>query len=120
MPLKKILTRIDLFLFLFTILSCNNNNTSSSNSATSDSNYTKGTYAYDAAFLKKSLSGVIELEDETGNAKILLAADYQGRVMSSTAAGDSGVSFGWINYQLIESNQKKAQFNPVGGEERFW
>jgi hypothetical protein len=119
MPLKKILTS-NFVLLLFTILSCDNTSTSSSNTVTSDSNYTKGTYAYDAAFLKKNLSGVIELQDETGKSKILLAADYQGRVMSSTAAGDSGTSFGWIKYDLIESKQKKAQFNPVGGEERFW
>jgi hypothetical protein len=60
------------------------------------------------------------LQDEEGKAKVLLSADYQGRVMTSTALGDSGTSFGWINYALVESPQKKRQFNPVGGEERFW
>lgn len=52
--------------------------------------------------------------------KILLSADYQGRVMTSTADGDSGISFGWLNYALIGSGEKKKNFNPVGGEERFW
>src|SRR5438045_9440104 len=40
--------------------------------------------------------------------------------MTTTAMGDTGTSFGWINYKLISSGKKKAQFNPVGGEERFW
>jgi hypothetical protein len=79
----------------------------------------KGTYGYDADFLKKHTKKVIELSDSSG-AKVLLSADYQGRVMTSTATGDSGSSYGWINYDLIASHEKKAQFNPVGGEERIW
>lgn len=80
----------------------------------------KGTYAYDAGFLKKHTSGVVELASNDGAARILLSAEYQGRVMTSTAAGDTGISFGWLNYDLIASAKKKQQFNPVGGEERFW
>ena len=80
----------------------------------------KGTYGYDVAFLKKYKSGIIELQDETGKAKVLLAAGYQGRVMTSTSAGDTGLSYGWLNYGLIQSGEKKKQFNPVGGEERLW
>ena len=84
-----------------------------------DSDYKKGTYGYDAAFLKKNLPQIIELSDTNTGAKILLSATYQGRVLTS-AANDSGNSFGWINYDLISSQKKKAQFNPIGGEERFW
>jgi hypothetical protein len=80
----------------------------------------KGSYAYDAAFLKQHTNKVLELTNSDSSAKVLLSADYQGRVMTSTAAGDSGVSFGWINYELIQSGEKKKNFNPVGGEERFW
>jgi hypothetical protein len=40
--------------------------------------------------------------------------------MTSTATGDTGISYGWINYDLISSGIKKSQFNPVGGEERIW
>ncbi len=40
--------------------------------------------------------------------------------MTSTATGDSGTSFGWLNYDLIAAKEKRKQFNPVGGEERFW
>ncbi len=80
----------------------------------------KGQYSYDRAFLQKHAGGVIELRGIGGYSKVLLSADYQGRVMTSTADGDSGQSFGWINYALLSSGEKRAHFNPVGGEERFW
>jgi len=79
-----------------------------------------GTYVNDADFLRKHTKHVIELSDEMGQAKVLLSADYQGRVMTSTASGDEGSSYGWMNYSLISSGEKKKQFNPIGGEERFW
>jgi hypothetical protein len=81
---------------------------------------TKGSYAYDAQFLKKHTTKVLELVSKDSSARILLSPDYQGRVMTSTATGDTGISFGWLNYELIGSGQKKKNFNPVGGEERFW
>ena len=80
----------------------------------------KGTYGYDADFLKKHTARVLELMSNDGEGKVLLSADYQGRVMTSTASGDTGTSFGWLNYSLIGSKERKKQFNPVGGEERFW
>ena len=49
---------------------------------------TKGTYAYDAAFLKAHNARVVELVSRDNISKILLSADYQGRVMTSTANGD--------------------------------
>ena len=63
---------------------------------------------------------MIELKDSAGLGKVLISADYQGRVMTSTANGDTGISFGWLNYDLIAAGANKKQFNPVGGEERFW
>ncbi|MEQ9099447.1 MAG: hypothetical protein RIF36_14615 [Imperialibacter sp.] len=80
----------------------------------------KGTYAYDSAFLKANTSSVYELKSSDRQARVLLSADYQGRVMTSTATGASGNSYGWLNYDLIESGEWNKQFNPVGGEERFW
>jgi hypothetical protein len=99
-----------------------NNGTSTNTEAAKDTIKApvKGTYSYDVAFMKKNTRNVLELQDETGSSKVLLSADYQGRVMTSTAAGDSGSSFGWINYGLISSGEKKQHMNPVGGEERFW
>jgi hypothetical protein len=103
---------------LFFTAACNNSSTPSVPAYAGDSIAIKGSYSYDAAFLKKNSSHVIELA--SGNAKVLLSGDYQGRVMSSTASGDSGTSYGWINYNLLSVHQKKKQFNPVGGEERLW
>lgn len=100
---------------LFCHSACNQQNKNSS--ATGE---IKGTYSYDAKFLKQHSRNIIELHDKENKAKILLSAEYQGRVMTSTATGDTGTSFGWIKYDLISSGTKKAQFNPVGGEERFW
>lgn len=84
-----------------------------------DTVYAKGTFGHDALFLKEHLSHVAELTGEDG-ARVLVTADYQGRVMTSSASGDSGNSFGWINYDLIAQGKRSAGFNPFGGEERFW
>jgi hypothetical protein len=105
------------YFLLFISIACNNTNRTTMNT-TNNTDLEKGSYAYDAAFIKKHTNNVIELEN--GDAKVLLCADYQGRVFTSTATGDSGTSFGWINYNLLSSGEKKKQFNPVGGEERFW
>jgi hypothetical protein len=103
-------------LLLSFTLACNNNN--NIKKASFDSKAVKGTYGYDAAFLRDHSTHIVELENQ--NAKVLLSADYQGRVMTSSSSGDSGTSYGWINYSLISSGEKKKQFNPVGGEERLW
>jgi hypothetical protein len=103
--------------WLFILLSaCNNSSPTKENK--NIENLMKGSYGYDMAFLKLYTKQSLELAN--GESKILLSADYQGRVMTSTAAGDTGVSFGWLNYDLISSGKAKKQFNPVGGEERFW
>lgn len=112
--------RVPWLYFSLLFMSCNNNDASNGKESLADSARVKGTYAYDVEFLKKHSSGVLELTSEDGNSKVLLSAAYQGRVMTSTAAGDSGASFGWLNYDLIAATEKRKQFNPVGGEERFW
>ncbi|HET9824706.1 MAG TPA: DUF6786 family protein [Chitinophagaceae bacterium] len=86
----------------------------------SSTKFEKGSYGYDADFVRKHTTNSIELHDKNNQAKVLLSAEFQGRVMTSTASGDTGASYGWVNYQLISSGKKKIQFNPVGGEERFW
>ena len=80
----------------------------------------QGTYLYDAEFLREHLKQITELTDSSGEGKVFVTGDYQGRVMTSTSAGNEGDSYGWINYELIRSGKFIPQFNPVGGEERFW
>src|SRR4051812_8135552 len=114
--LKK-LHQTSVLLFLVVLVACSSSKKSTTSSNT---NFLKSSYGYDAAFLKQHTGSVLELSSTDGRSKILLSAYYQGRVMTSTATGDTGRSFGWLNYDLIAAPQKKKQFNPVGGEERFW
>jgi hypothetical protein len=81
----------------------------------------KGTFGYDLKFLKKYHKDLILLGDESDTgAQIIILPAYQGRVMTSTAEGNGGMSFGWINYELIDSNREEEHFHAFGGEERFW
>ncbi len=80
---------------------------------------TKGTFGYDLEFMKKH-KDVIILKDNSGNSQVLLVGDYQGRVMTSTAEGLDGSSFGWINYNFISSGKLGEHMSAFGGEDRFW
>jgi len=79
----------------------------------------EGTFGSDVAFLKKHVS-VVVLSDAEGEAKVAIVPAMQGRVMTSTAEGDNGASFGWINRDLIASGEVLTHMNPYGGEDRFW
>ena len=83
-------------------------------------NFEKGRYGYDLQFLKNQNIKVVELINETTKNRVMIIPDWQGRVMTSSADGKTGNSFGWINYDLISSKKISDQFNPFGGEERFW
>jgi len=78
-----------------------------------------GTFADDVAFLRQYVD-LIVLSDRSGDAKVAVAPCWQGRVMTSTARGDQGMSFGWINRELIVSRKILPHMNPFGGEDRFW
>lgn len=94
---------------------CRNSGAKSENM---DKEFAKGTYGYDAAFFGKHNIRFIELRDDS--ASVLIVPGYQGRVMTSSSGGNDGMSYGWINYRHIESGVISDQFNPTGGEERFW
>lgn len=79
-----------------------------------------GSYAYDAQFLKDNGIEYTELVSADGNSKVMVVPAWQGRVMTTSASGDEGDSYGWINYRFIREGKVSPQFNPVGGEERFW
>lgn len=79
-----------------------------------------GTFGYDLEFLKKH-KHIIELAaPDNAEARAIIIPAYQGRVMTSTANGPAGNSYGWINYALIGSGQYQPHMNGFGGEERFW
>lgn len=97
------------------LVSCSGNQ--KKQSANTMNTFEKGTYGYDLVFLKKHTKPV-ELKNK--DARIIISPEYQGRVMTSSADGEEGLSFGWINHDLIASGETLKQINPVGGEERFW
>jgi hypothetical protein len=73
----------------------------------------------DVAFLEAHTKSVV-LTGKGGLAQVAVNPDLQGRVMTSTAAGPDGFSFGWINRELIASGQNNLHMNAFGGEDRFW
>jgi hypothetical protein len=77
------------------------------------------TFQDDLNFLKKHVK-VIVLSDKSGDAQVALVPAYQGRIMTSTAGGDNGLSFGWVNRELIASGKVQPHINVYGGEDRFW
>jgi len=74
----------------------------------------------DVNFLDRHTEVLILQPDRTSNAMIAVCPALQGRVMTSTAAGPGGVSYGWINRDLVASGEKRPHINPLGGEDRFW
>jgi len=96
--------------FQVILLSCNSTNET----------YQMGTYGYDKAFFDKQNIEFLELKSTDGMSRVLVVPAYQGRVMTSSAGGGEGMSYGWINHSFIESGKVDPQFNVYGGEERFW
>lgn len=76
-------------------------------------------FGEDLTFLRQHTS-VVVLGSRHGRSQIAVAPDWQGRVMTSSADGAAGVSFGWINRKLIASGEQLPHFNPLGGEDRVW
>jgi hypothetical protein len=76
-------------------------------------------FGQDVEFLKQHVHTIV-LQSESGNAQIAVVPEYQGRVMTSSAQGSNGTSFGWINYDYIKAGQETPHINVPGGEERFW
>ncbi len=80
----------------------------------------KGTFAYDLAFLKQYHKDLVLLKDPESDAQLIVLPAYPGRVMTSTSDGEKGISFGWLNYDLIAKGTFSEHFTALGGEERFW
>jgi len=79
----------------------------------------KKTFGDDLAFLKKHTDVVI-LSDTSSSSQVAVLPTLQGRAMTSTAEGTEGLSFGWINRELIASGKTVEHINVYGGEDRFW
>src|SRR5260221_12812272 len=97
--------RFAAILFILSILnSCSNN--------MSTTHYEPGTFGYDLQFLQNH-DTVIVLQN--GEARVVVSPKYQAKVFTSSAAGDTGPSFGWIHYKAFEGPQDP-HMNAYGGE----
>jgi len=65
------------------------------------------TFGDDLAFLKK-YTDVVVLSETSGNSQVAVLPALQGRAMTSTAEGTEGLSFGWINRELIASGRRSS------------
>lgn len=74
-------------------------------------------YGTDRRFLETHVE-VIELSN--GERRLIATPTLQGRILTSSADGDEGYSFAWLNYPLIASGKPLAHVNNYGGEDRFW
>ena len=82
-------------------------------------NMNGNSFGEDFEFLKKHKE-VVLITDEEGNGMAAIVPDWQARVMTSACDGMGGTSFGWINYDHIESGEIAPHINAYGGEDRFW
>ncbi len=80
---------------------------------------TPATFGDDVRFVD-SFSQLIVLKEPHGNAMIAVSPVMQGRVLTSSADGLKGRSFGWVNKELIASGKIQQHFNAYGGEDRVW
>lgn len=98
-------------------ISCINNTDKSDNTNTPVAN-DKGSFGYDLSFLQK-YDSVVVLKHDDEPACVIVSPRYQAKVFTSTADGDKGQSFGWINYKAFDA-PVDAHMNAYGGENRFW
>lgn len=80
--------------------------------------YKEGSFGYDLDFLKQHDS-VVVLQSDNENSQVIVSPKYQGKVFTSTADGNEGLSFGWVNYKAFTA-ALDSHMNAYGGENRFW
>lgn len=107
-----------MFLSLVTV-ACNNTQIAKADKVPKADGAAKGSFGYDLAFLRKHDGSVVVLSNEGERSYVVVSPKYQAKVFTSTADGEEGKSFGWINYKAF-TGATDAHMNPYGGENRFW
>src|SRR5580700_4603912 len=113
---KTEIKKIVLIVWVTAMLAACTNETPANNEANAI-DYTKGSFGYDRNFIKKFDSAAVTLY--SGESQLIVSPKYQAKVFTSTAAGESGPSFGWINYTAFDL-PPAPHINPYGGENRIW
>ncbi|MDB5242183.1 MAG: hypothetical protein JWP57_2808 [Spirosoma sp.] len=93
--------------------------------STRESNQTSTTNGPDTfgravAFLQKHQDVIVLTAPDNDSAQVAVVGGYQGRVMTSTANGNAGNSYGWLNSRFIAANRYEPHMNAYGGEDRIW
>ena len=78
-----------------------------------------GTFGDDVAFLQ-SHTPIVVLTSDDGRAQVAVAPGYQGRVMTSSADGRDGTSYGYLHRPGISAGVRQPHMTVLGGEDRFW
>lgn len=78
-----------------------------------------GSFGDDVRFVD-SFSPLVVLSRQHGEAMVAVSPAMQGRVLTSSANGWNGRSFGWVNRELIASQKLQQHINSFGGEDRVW
>lgn len=105
-------------IIMSTTISCSNADTKHTTESKDSTSYGEGTFGHDLNFLQQHDS-VIVLKSNNDNAQIIVSPKYQAKVFTSTANGNEGLSFGWVNYKAF-SGPEDAHMNAYGGENRLW
>lgn len=105
-----------LVFFTLMIAACHHPSSSTSSSSAAASGFAPGTFGYDRHFLSAHDSVLVL---SSGSASVIVSPRFQGKVFTSSAAGDSGRSFGWVHYKAFDG-PSDPHMNAYGGENRLW
>jgi hypothetical protein len=103
---------------LSTLFACNTGNKPPAHNIPGETD--TASFGRDVTFFHQHLGNMVLLQSPEDSSMVIVAGDYQARVMTSSARGLNGKSYGWINYALIDSGGYNPHINAYGGEERFW
>ncbi len=78
------------------------------------------TFGDAVSFLKKYKNVLVLTAPDNDSAQVAVVGAYQGRVMTSTANGGAGNSYGWLNNDFIAAGRYEPHMNAFGGEDRIW
>lgn len=80
---------------------------------------TPTSFGEDLTFLRQH-TPVVVLSSDDAKALVVVAPAYQGRVMTSSAEGLSGPSYGYLHRPGIAARVRTPHMTVLGGEDRFW
>ena len=76
--------------------------------------FDRNTFGYDLKFIRQRKTPLLLYDQEFKN-MVLVSHEFQGRVLTSSADGLKGASFGCVKYDLIASVEVQDHMNAYGG-----